>query len=428
MKQFCRYLSTLKSALCVIGPNATKVARTIIPDLEPMKVLANGPKSIKKNLKSRHLDEQALFGMTTESFFQSYNTFKSVRSEHELVIEELRKSASQLDDVGKKTLRERKKRLQTELHKAEENFMIPLLRVPNNLDVNTPIDQGDEILHSNLDMGGEKKWSFNSHQDSKDIEFEQGNAYNVFLKGHWAKKELELLRNVQIFLQKDEFCDMIAAPDIVRSTVIEGCDPLAFGDPTRFLALAKSSDFGDIKSGLGAHLVGGASLPAMVSFFVKNIKSNELPMNLFCVGRTYRSLPVSGENLVEPSLFMTQQSSCVGLLSLNSDEITSQVSFSDFKLKLQSFYDKLGLKYRLVYTDAKNLSLAESLRLEVQMWSVLSEKYVTVGSLSKYEDYISRRLLLKYNNNNENGLKFYHIVAGTFIDTHKVIGCILENQ
>ena len=73
-------------------------------------------------------------------------------------------------------------------------------------------------------------------------------------------------------------------------------------------------------------------------------------------------------------------------------------------MKLQSFYDKLGLKYRLVYTDAKNLSLAESLRLEVQMWSVLSEKYVTVGSLSKYEDYISRRLLLKYNNN-ESGLQ-----------------------
>ena len=83
-----------------------------------------------------------------------------------------------------------------------------------------------------------------------------------------------------------------------------------------------------------------------------------------------------------------------------------------------------------MYSGADRLALAESLRLEAQMWSPLSQTYVTVGSLSKFDDYISRRLLLKYVNEDDQDKKLhsYHIVGGTFIDTYKVIGCMLESE
>jgi len=67
------------------------------------------------------------------------------------------------------------------------------------------------------------------------------------------------------------------------------------------------------------------------------------------------------------------------------------------------------------------------LRLEAQMWSPINKSYVTVASLSKFDDFISRRLLLKYIDD-EKQLKLHHIVGGTFIDAYKVIGCMLENE
>ena len=422
--------STLKSSLCVVGPIAVKVAKTVIPDLNPKLIFKDGFKSVQQNLEHRRIDEETLFGMKTVDVLANYDIYASISSEYEYV--KKKRSNSKLSKEVAKELRERQKTLQKELNVAEEDYLVPLLRAPNNLDARTPVTQDYELLHTN-EVFYRESCSLKSHKCFS-IEFEQENPSNVFLKGRWPKTELDLLRKVQEWLQKGDFCDLIAPPDIVRSTVIEGFDPLAFGNPARSLALAKSNDFGDMKSGLGAHLVGAASIPAMVSFFVKNllVKGSVLPINLFCIGKQYWSMTTDDDNAPEnpPSLFTTQQSSCVGLLSLNQDQTSAETSFQEFKSKFQSFYDTLGLKYRLVYSGADRLALAESLRLEVQMWSPLSQTYVTVGSLSKFDDYISRRLLLKYVNEDDQDKKLhsYHVVGGTFIDTYKVIGCMLESE
>ena len=435
MKQSYRFCSTvsnstLKSSLCVVGPIAVKVAKTVIPDLNPKLIFKDGYKSVEQNLEHRRIDEEALFGMKTVDVLANYDIYASISSEYEYV--KKKRSNSKLSKEVAKELRERQKTLQKELNVAEEDYLVPLLRAPNNLDARTPVSQDYELLYTN-EVFYRESCSLKSHKCFS-IEFEQENPSNVFLKGRWPKTELDLLRKVQEWLQKGEFCDLIAPPDIVRSTVIEGFDPLAFGNPARSLALAKSNDFGDMKSGLGAHLVGAASIPAMVSFFVKNllVKGSVLPINLFSIGKQYWSIATGDDNAPEnpPSLFTTQQSSCVGLLSLNQDQTSAETSFQEFKSKFQSFYDTLGLKYRLVYSGADRLALAESLRLEAQMWSPLSQTYVTVGSLSKFDDYISRRLLLKYVNEDDQDktLHSYHIVGGTFIDTYKVIGCMLESE
>ena len=422
--------STLKSSLCVVGPIAVKVAKTVIPDLNPKLIFKDGYKSVQQNLEHRRIDEETLFGMKTVDVLANYDIYASISSEYEYV--KKKRSNSKLSKEVAKELRERQKTLQKELNVAEEDYLVPLLRAPNNLDARTPVTQDYELLYTN-EVFYRESCSLKSHKCFS-IEFEQENPSNVFLKGRWPKTELDLLRKVQEWLQKGEFCDLIAPPDIVRSTVIEGFDPLAFGNPARSLALAKSNDFGDMKSGLGAHLVGAASIPAMVSYFVKNllVKGSVLPINLFCIGKQYWSMATGDDNATEtpPSLFTTQQSSCVGLLSLNQDQTSAETSFQEFKSKFQSFYDTLGLKYRLVYSGADRLALAESLRLEAQMWSPLSQNYVTVGSLSKFDDYISRRLLLKYVNEDDQDKKLhsYHVVGGTFIDTYKVIGCMLESE
>ena len=116
-------------------------------------------------------------------------------------------------------------------------------------------------------------------------------------------------------------------------------------------------------------------------FYSLYMKTNVLPMNLFCIGKQYWSLLNcdGNEMFKNPSLFKTQQSSCVSLLSMTEDSTSAESTFQEFHSKMQSFYDQLGLKYRIVYKSAEKLALAESLRLEVQMWSPLNQTYIKGG-------------------------------------------------
>ena len=417
----------IKSSLVITGAKAEVVSRTIIPDIDTQNFVQNAEKW-EKNLKRRSLVDKDLFGglslsdlvKKTDEYDKLLQEIKSSEQERTKIQEKLKNDPK--DDgakSGQKTIKNRIKALQKSLNVAEEDCIVPLLKLPNSLDVKTP--DKDKVIKQICPNEGLLK---NKKYHDADLEFEEGNSSNVFLKGDLALQEIELLSKAQTFLQEDEFCDTYSAPDIVRSVVMEGCDPLSFGDPKRSLVLAKSSDFGKYDSGLGAHLVGAASFPAMVSFFVKHIIANSdvLPLNWMSIGKQYFACE-------EPQyLYNTQQSSCVGLISLNTDHSSAtEESFKQFESKYQAFYDDLGLDYRLVYKGASKLNLPESLRLEVQVWSPRTKEFITVGSLSKYEDYVSRRLLLKYLDKNK-ALRNLQLLGGTFIDTYKVLGCLIDNK
>ena len=90
MKQIYRFSSTLsnsklKSSLCVVGPIATKVSRTIIPDLDPEVMIKNGHKSIEESLKFRQIGETQLFGMKTEEMLENCKKYVSLFSRYENV-------------------------------------------------------------------------------------------------------------------------------------------------------------------------------------------------------------------------------------------------------------------------------------------------------------------------------------------------------
>ena len=150
----------------------------------------------------------------------------------------------------------------------------------------------NEIIYTSDHIPKENTSKINSHAEHPLIEFDSEFPECVFLKGDLALLEQELCLKAQNVLSEDNFAEPLSSPDIVRSTVLEGCDPRAFGKPFSALALNKSSDFGDIHSGLGAHLVGSASFPSMTTNFIKNVSrtSKCLPYNYFTIGRQYKFL------------------------------------------------------------------------------------------------------------------------------------------
>ena len=160
------------------------------------------------------------------------------------------------------------------------------------LEPDTPTGKEWNKIIFTSDIPKENTSKIKSHAEHPLVEFDSDFPECVFLKGDLALLEQELCHKAQSILVEDNFAEHLSSPDIVRSTVLEGCDPNVFGQPFSALALDKSSDFGDIHSGLGAHLVGSASFPSMTTNFIKNVlrKSECLPYNYFTIGRQYKFL------------------------------------------------------------------------------------------------------------------------------------------
>ena len=321
-----------------------------------------------------------------------------------------------------KEIKERYKSTLKELWAYQEEVLIPILKVPNDLDPDTPI-KDDVITFIRDDIAKVSKSQVTTHADHPMIEFDAEFPELVFLKDNLVTLEQDLCLKAQDIFQRNLFCDLLASPDIVRSTVLEGCIPDSFGEPSKAFTFAKSSDFSDLHSGFGGHLVGSSSFPSMVSNFVKNVLKNAriLPLNFLTIGRQY--WPTT-ENQIHESLFHTQQSTCVSILNLNQEG--QNLSYDLILDKIQELYNDIGIHYRIVTIKAENLALAESHRIEIQMWSPLKNDYVCVGHLSKYGEFVSKRLHLKYYDSNQD-FKNYSITHGTLLDTFKVIGCLIEH-
>jgi hypothetical protein len=162
-------------------------------------------------------------------------------------------------------------------------------------------------------------------------------------------------------LRQHHFLIKKLSSDFARSVVMEGCEPSAFEHPKKFLSLSATSDLGNIRSGHGVQLTGGASLYPFVAYFMKHVIINPevLPLSYFSVGRQYVTAePVNdvitnaGDDVttktVNPfSLFSVQQSQAVQCFSVASSLDSMWDQQVNLTQLMEIFYNELGLRYRI---------------------------------------------------------------------------------
>ena len=241
------------------------------------------------------------------------------------VLEEI----EQLREEGKK-LRSQLKDFMPLFWDVEEKAMTRALSLPNALHPDTPLDAQDRVIQSfGLCPAGAI-----SGQPLKDVHsnLDHVSPTAYYLEGKAALLELEW---IQSFSHKwiDSGFNLISAPDFVKSIVIDGC-ALNFNDPHRVMCLAAVQDHGNLESGNGLHLVGGASLPAVVAFLTKNVIQSPYPLRLVSTGRNYQPSPV---NSAASGLLATSQSSAIQVLTAleNDLEILTKESSSMEKLMIE---------------------------------------------------------------------------------------------
>ncbi|XP_034250552.1 serine--tRNA synthetase-like protein Slimp [Thrips palmi] len=323
-------------------------------------------------------------------------------------------------ETEKDKVREKMSAASQELWNLERTAVIGGLSLPNVLNLETPVDGVEKIVHS----FGSKPVSSSDHPSHLEVAEKLGlleyyDSSYYFLKDKAAQFEMGIS-----YLFMDKFCDTgfvhMSNSDFGRSITVEGVglDPR---DAESVFILEKDSNAKDPLSRL--HLVGGASLVSFCGYHAKTITHvKHLPLRYITMGRHYN--PESSNGL--PGLFSTWQSSAVEAFIASGDSIGAQEEFQLCLKKLISLYENLGYHFRVEYLPPMKLRPWESLRASVQMFSMSLQQYIEIGSLSLCDDFISQRLLMCCETNSEKPLGFTHVVSGTFVSVPRLLGCVLE--
>ena len=94
---------------------------------------------------------------------------------------------------------------------------------------------------------------------------------------------------------------------------------------------------------------------------------------------------------------------------------------------VKTLLEKLELPYRILTLCGGDLGFTSALTYDFEVFSAAQEKWLEVSSVSNFETYQSRRLKLRFND--ENGKKhFAHTLNGSALALARIIAAILENN
>ena len=104
--------------------------------------------------------------------------------------------------------------------------------------------------------------------------------------------------------------------------------------------------------------------------------------------------------------------------------VYKQYDLSELINLIKKFYEPLKLPYRLVQSPVDELHFLESARINVEVFSPMLQKYVVVGNISSFRDFLSKRLRIEDDKENS----FPKIHRCTLISFKKVLAALIENR
>ncbi|CAH1640998.1 unnamed protein product [Spodoptera littoralis] len=420
----CKILQTRHSALFVSGAKATENYVYITPHIDfPEKT--HQKDAFVKVLQRRKADIDLVKMENLWKIYQDLNTKKAdyIKKKDEISrqlgklikkepdSEETKKLKMQSDFI-----KENIKKLKGHLWSAEEAAIVEFLKMPNYLHSRTP-DENNKVIYTHLSKPQNCKHHLEVGKELNMIDFKKNENY--YLLGSGAVFELGAKFYFSKILKDSNFVQF-SNPDFVKSLVIEGCGKDHTNPDLSFILHHNEDTKVNVDSRL--HLTGGGSLASFLAYHAKNVMyAKVFPLRYFTMGRQY--VPATSN---EDSLFNVSQSSVVEIFGATKTEQDQDNFFDELIDILKLAYSKLGYHFRLSLVSADKLAMWESLRVSIEMYSTSLKDYVEVGNVSLSGDFISKRLMFMYKENNEN--KFPCLISGTVLNVPKLLACALEQD
>lgn len=314
-------------------------------------------------------------------------------------------------------VREDLKVLKEKSYHMEDTFIHEYLALPNVLHSRTPTNGIAKIIFREP-IPAENIITKSHLSHTNLIEYFDPNCYFLFE----AASELDLLIP---FYCVDRFKDLgyvqFSNPDFCKSILVEG----AAIQLDRIVTVKEDNT--DASSINRLHLPGAGSMISYLGFITKlSVFKSALPMKFISSGREYGNALTNKENT---GLYGVNQSTQVQLFQALATKDEADTSFDETVKHISDVLKQFNEPFRYVYVPADQLQTSESVRVDFEMYSKHLQRYICVGNLSSYGDYISKRLLFSFKSDGgSRDPKFPHLIAGTVVNVPKLLAILLENR
>ncbi|XP_045447924.1 serine--tRNA ligase, mitochondrial [Melitaea cinxia] len=242
-----------------------------------------------------------------------------------------------------------------------------------------------------------------------------GNKSYYYL-GELAELEEALIKYTVFSLSKRKF-QLVSVPDILSSNVLQSCGMTINSDRTQIYSLDP------VHHGPDLYLSGTAEM-SLAGLLTDSIHSKkDLPLKLAAVSRCYRA---ETSNLVdERGTYRVHQFTKVEMFIVtkpeNSDEMLEYLRKTQEEL-----FTPLDFHMKVLDMPPHELGAPAYRKYDIEAWMPGRNNYGEISSCSNCTDYQSRRLNIKYIDDNK--LKYVHTLNGTACAIPRMLIALLETH
>lgn len=427
-------LNTIRRSIST-GKNSSTLLRAQI-DIND---ILSRPKEYESSIHRRQLPQELIENInfiTSNRPLQAqlFSQINDMKKERTILAERLKSNAGDLQQFKErlKQLKSELKPLEKQVKTIQEKIYAKAESLPNLIDVTVPTDPLKEEVVQFINCQSEedaKVSNLSAVHDHKEI----GVNFNIldfsvasrvsgpswyYLIGDGALLEQALIQYALSKARRRGYL-MLTPPSIVKSEIVGACGfkPNDQNNEKQIYELK-----GEHKS-----LTGTAEIP-LAAFHSSTVfpSGTQFPIKYVGVSRAYRAeAGASGKDT--KGLYRVHEFTKVELFHFTTEEKAAQ-ELEDLKDMQVEIVTELGLSAKLLNMPSSDLGAPAMKKYDIEAWMPGRGSWGELTSCSNCGDYQSRRLGIRYNDDQEGRLKHVSTLNGTCMAVPRVIVALIEQN
>ena len=348
------------------------------------------------------------------------------RAEQKVASNSIVKASSDERDKILGKMKKLKADLETEeyaLKKVIQEWQTLMLAVPNVPDTTVPEGDGEEGNVVLKTWGEKPKFDFeprNHMEIMKDLnmaDFERGTKVHGF-RGYFLKNSGAMLSWAIWNYSRDFFLrkgfDLFIPPTIVHKNFFYGTGHL----PGVAEDIYQTQD--------GDYLAGTAEVPLMAYHAEEILEKKDLPKRFLAFSPCYRREAGSYSKDVKGLIRVHEFFKLEQLILCEASHDESVKLHEELNRNTEEFIESLGLPYQQLVICTGDLKGAHVKSYDTELWVPKEGKYREIASASYYHDFQTRRLNIRYKDD-DGKMKYAHSLNATAIATPRILVSLVEN-
>ena len=322
-----------------------------------------------------------------------------------------------------RTVKEELKTKEEKLKETMKEWQRLMLQVPNVPDMSVPEGKTDVENKEIKTWGTKPEFQFEPKdhieimKNLRMADFDRGTKVHgfrgYFLVNDGARLSFAIWNYAIDFFLAKNFAPMIP-PVVNRREAFLGTGWMPQGEED----LYKTQD--------GEYLAGTSEVPIMAYHGGEVLEAKCLPVRYLGFSPCFRREAGSHGRDVKGLIRVHEFFKVEQVILCAADHEASVKFHEEINRNTEEFIESLGIPYRTVINCGGDLGLGQVKKYDVEAWVPKEEKYREIGSASYFHDFQTRRLGIKYKD--EQGETHYtHSLNATAIATPRILVSLVEN-